>query len=325
MIRVFRLFIILSFLAVLSGCAAKGDTVVLKLAHGLDITHPVHKAMIFMAERAKEKSAGKIRIDIYPSEQLGSERELIEQVQIGCIDMTKTSTAPLESFIPSMGVFSVPYIFRDHDHRWKVLLNPIGKKILNSGEKVGLRGLCYYDAGSRSFYTKDKPVNSPADLKGMKIRVMKSKTSMEMVKELGASPTPISWGELYTSLQQGVVDGAENNPPSFYTSRHYEVCRYYCLDEHTAIPDILLISYVVWKGLPENVRKILQESADESMMFQRKLWKEKTAESMKVVEEAGVEVIYPDKEFFRSKVRNMHERYRGTEIGNILEEIKAVN
>jgi len=308
----------------LTGCAKKSDVIVLKLGHGLDITHPVHKAMVFMAERLAEKSGGRVKLEIYPNEQLGSEREMIEQLQIGSIDMTKTSTSPMEGFIPSMGVFSVPYIFRDQEHYWKVLEGPIGKKLLAAGEGVGVKGLCFYDAGSRSFYTKNKPILQPSDLKGMKIRVQQSATSMEMVKALGASPTPIDWGELYTSLQQGVIDGAENNPPSFETSHHYEVCKHYSLDEHTTVPDIILISIATWKKLPDDVRRMVQEAADESSQYQRKLWAEKTVESLKAVEAAGVKIYKPDKAPFMAMVRPMHDSYKGTEIGALLEQIKGV-
>ena len=147
---------------------------------------------------------------------------------------------------------------------------------------------------------------------------------MEMVRSLGASPTPIAWGELYTALQQGVVDGAENNPPSFETSRHYEVCKYYSLDEHTTVPDLLLISYVVWKKLPDDVKKIVQGAANESMLYQKELWKKKTEQSMNIVKEAGVKVIYPKKSLFQKEVKAMHDKYKGTVKGGLLERIKKV-
>ncbi len=309
----------------LSGCAEKEPGAkVLKLAHGLDTTHPVHKAMVFMAEKVKEKSAGRLRIDIYPSEQLGSERECIEQLQIGALAMTKTSSSPLESFIPKMKVLGLPYLFRDSQHYWKVLLGPIGKELLAAGESVGLSGLCFYDAGARSFYTKNKLVETPADLDGLKIRVQKSPVAMQMVKTMGGSATPIDWGELYTSLQQGVVDGAENNPPSFYTSMHYEICKYYILDEHTRPPDVLLISTPVWNKLSPEFQRILREAADESVAYQRQLWAEKTKENLQAVEEAGVIIIRPDKTPFRKAVEPMLEQYEGTEIGELAAGIAAV-
>ncbi len=296
----------------------------LKLAHVLDTSHPVHRGMEFMADRLAEKSGGKMRIDIYPSGQLGAERELIELLQIGSLAITKVSASPMESFVPEMKLFSIPYVFRSEDHLWSVLNGPIGKRILLAGQDYYLRGLCYYDAGSRSFYTKDKPIQSPAELAGLKIRVQKSQTSVKMIQALGGAATPISWGELYTALQQGVVDGAENNPPSFYLSKHYEVCKYYSLDEHTSVPDLLLMSTHVWNSLTDQQQSWLQEAVDESVVHQRKLWKESTDNALAEVRNAGVKVIYPDKSLFREAVTEMHESYRGTPVYELINEINGI-
>lgn len=318
------LSILLILSAILFSCQDKSSVKVLKLAHVLDASHPVHKGMVYMAGKLVEKSQGKMRVDIYTSGQLGGERDLIELLQIGSLAMTKVSTAPLEAFVPEMKIFGIPYVFRDDEHRWKILNGPIGQKMLLSGEDYFLRGMCYYDAGSRSFYTKERLIKSPADLAGLKIRVMKSITAVKMVQSLGGSATPIPWGELYTSLQQGVVDGAENNPPSFYLSKHYEVCKYYSLDEHTAVPDILLMSTVVWNSLDAQQQQWVQEAIDESVEYQKKLWKEASDDALRAVQEAGVEVIYPDKTPFRQSVREMHESYRGTSIYDLIKEIDAV-
>ena len=280
--------------------------------------------MVHMAERLDEISGGKMRIDIYPSGQLGGERETVELVQIGSLAMTKVSTSPLESFVPAMQLFSIPYVFRDREHFFKVLDSEIGKELLESTEVARLRGLGYYDAGSRSFYTTDKRVRSPADLAGLKIRVQKSQTSVRMVAALGGSATPISWGELYTALQQGVVDGAENNPPSFYLSRQYEVSKYYTLDEHTSVPDILLMSSRIWDDLTPDQQAWLQEAVDDSVAYQRKLWQEATDEALAAVQAAGVEVIYPDKAPFQQAVVAMKESYAGTEVADLLKRIEAV-
>jgi tripartite ATP-independent transporter DctP family solute receptor len=325
--KAFVLLAALSITALLffPACSKKApDVTVLKLAHGLDTNHPVHKAMEFMAQKVAEKSAGKLRIDIYPSEQLGSERECIEQLQLGALDMTKTSSSPLESFLPQIKVLGLPYLFTDSAHYWKVLLGAIGKELLDAGKPVGLKGLCFYDAGARSFYTRSRLVNTPADLKGMKIRVQKSDMAIRMIEAMGASATPIDWGELYTSLQQGVVDGAENNPPSFYTSLHYEICKYYILDEHTRPPDVLLISTVVWNRLSPELQSILQKAVDESVGFQRKLWAQKEAENLQQVEQAGVTIIRPDKQPFREAVKSMWDQFEGTEIGRLAERIRNV-
>lgn len=309
----------------ISGCARPSDEIAIKLGHGLDVSHPVHKAMVYMGERLAEKSDSTMRIDVYPSQQLGTERETLELLQIGSLGLTKVSSSVLESFVPEFQVFGLPYLFRDEEHRFAALDSAVGRDILRSGQQFGLRGLTYYDAGTRSFYTKDRPVETPDDLRGLKIRVQESPVAMQMVAALGGSPTPIAWGELYTALQQGIVDGAENNPPSFFTSRHYEVCRYYTLDEHTAVPDVVLVSRTLWDNLSSQQRQWLQEAADESAEYQRELWAESVEESLAAVEEAGVEIIRPDKEAFSSRVSAMYEAYQSNHtVYELVERIQAV-
>jgi len=308
-----------------AGCEKKNQNSVkvLKLSHGLDISHPVHHAIEFMAKRVAEKSNGTMRIDIYPGEQLGNERDSLELLQLGCLAMTKTSSSALESFADEFKVLGLPYLFRDIDHYWKVLRGPVGKNLLRSSEPKNLRGLCYYDAGARSFYAK-KPIHSPEDLKGLKIRTQPSDMAMRMVEAMGASPTPISWGELYTSLQQGVVDGAENNPPSLYTSRHYEVCKYYSLDQHTRPPDVILISTFVWNELTPEQQNILQEAADESSVYSQQLWSDFAKKSLEEMQKVGLNVIYPNKKPFRDAVQNMWKNFEGTKIGDLAKQIEEV-
>jgi tripartite ATP-independent transporter DctP family solute receptor len=309
----------------LLSCASVKKHKSLKLAHGLDPTHPVHKAMVYMAERLEEKSGGKLTMTIYPSGQLGSEQQCVELLQIGSLAITKVSAAVMESFTENFQVLGLPYIFRSAEHSFNVLDGDIGKELLLSTEQYNIRGLCFYDAGARSFYTIDKPVANPDDLKGLKIRVMKSQTAMSLVKAMGGSPTPISWGELYTALQSGVVDGAENNPPSFYTSRHYEVCKNYILNEHTRVPDVMIISTVVWNSLSKQEQKWLQDAANESVIEERKLWAESEIESLKIVQQAGVKVTYPDKEPFAAKVQELLQGYESNpEIYDLIQRIQAV-
>jgi tripartite ATP-independent transporter DctP family solute receptor len=310
---------------IVTACGSQKRVKVLKLGHGLDPEHPVHQAMLFMAQQLSEKSSGTMHIDIYPSQQLGTERECLELLQIGSMGMTKVSASVLESFAPAFKVFSLPYIFRDEAHKFKIYEGKIGKQLLLGAEKYWLRGLCFYDAGSRSFYTKDRPVYTPEDLSNLKIRTQESATSMRLVNAMGASATPISWGELYTALQQGVVDGAENNPPSFYTSHHYEVCKYYCLNEHTAVPDVLIISTIVWNTFSKEERNWLQQAADTSAQYQKKIWKKASDEALKKVQDAGVEIIIPDKKPFMDKVSPLYEEYRSQEeIYAIIQAIKGV-
>jgi tripartite ATP-independent transporter DctP family solute receptor len=298
--------------------------VVLKLAHVLPASAPVHKAMVRMSELAAEKSAGLVDIQIFPNGQLGGETETIEQMQSGALAMVKASTAPMEGFIPEMAVFSVPYLFRDADHFWKVLNGDIGKSILLKGADLGIRGLCYYDSGARSFYTVDKPVLTPDDLQGMKIRVMKSKTAMDMVDALGGSPTPIPFGELYTALQQSMVDGAENNPPSMYDTRHWEVAKHYSLDEHARIPDIVLFSQQIWDSLSPQVQQWVQEAADESVVYQKQIWNDYVQECLHKLEAEGVKVYRPSKEPFQELAKQMYENFDGTPVQELIEQIQSI-
>ena len=306
------------------GCRRRYDVKVFKLSHSLSTEHPVHKAIAFMAQRVAELSGGSLRVDVYPGEQLGSEREAIELVQLGILAMTKTSTGPMEGFVPAMKVYGLPYLFRDSDHMWNVLNGDIGRQLLEAGASKGLKGLCYYDAGARSFYTTERKIATPADLAGLKIRVQKSEMSRRMIEAMGGSPTPIDWGELYTSLQQGVVDGAENNPPSFFNSRHYETSKYYTLDEHLRVPDMLVISPTVWNELSSEHQAVLRRAVGESVEFQRKLWAETERENLAAVREAGVEIIRPDKQPFVEAVQSLWQEFERTEIGELAKDIRAV-
>jgi len=295
-------FIFFALVLALGGCQLDTGVKVIKMGHAQVVSHPVHQAMIFLGKRLEEKSGGKIKVKVYPNQQLGTERELLELLQIGSVGMTKVSAASLEAFSPEISVLGLPYLFRDDAHITQVLEGEIGKELLLSTEKYWLRGLCFYDAGKRSFYSKTKPIATPADLAGLKVRVQESKMAINMVRGMGGSPTPVSYGELYTALQQGIVDAAENNPPSFYNSRHYEVCKYYSIDEHTAIPDVVLVSTKVWSELSPEEQVWLQEAADESAAYQTKLWKEAVEEALREVQKAGVEISYPSKEPFLEKV-----------------------
>lgn len=297
---------------------------VLKLGHSLDTAHPVHLAMVFMKERLEALSGGRVTVDIYPGSVLGSETQCIEQLQNGSLAMTKTSAATMENFIPAMGVFGLPYIFRDNDHYWKVINGEIGRDLLRKGENKFLRGLCYYDAGSRNFYTKETPIRTPDDLKGLKIRVVNSKTAIDMVKAMGGAPTPIAWGELYSALAQGTVDGAENNPPSFVSNKHYEICKHFTLDGHTRIPDLLLVSTKVWNKLDPQVREWLQQAADESSEYQRKLWQEKTVESLEQARAEGVTVYEVNTAEFAAKVAPMLTEVKDLAVKEMLRKIGEV-
>ncbi|MEY2997807.1 MAG: hypothetical protein RIQ82_1188 [Bacteroidota bacterium] len=314
---------ILILVLLLTSCNDVVQKRTIRLGHGLDTNHSVHKAMVKMGEELYRLSSGTMVLKIYPNQQLGSERECLELLQIGSLDITKVSTGVLENFSPNMKVFGLPYLFRNKAHSFKVLDGEIGKKLLGETLAFRIKGLAYYDAGSRSFYTKSKPIYTPADLEGLKVRVMESVTAMKMVESMGGSPTPISWGELYTSLQQEVVDGAENNPPSFYLSKQFEVCKYYTLDEHTTLPDVLVCGSYFWDTLNAEQIKWMQEAVDISVRYQRTLWAASEANSLEQLEKSGVQIIYPDKSAFAQLVKPVYDLYSSSEsLNNLIMEIK---
>jgi len=315
----------LIFSVLLSSCSKPEEQVLtLRMAHTLDQEHVVHKAMVKMAERLEHYSNGTMKIRIYSGGQLGSERELIELLQIGALALTKVSAAPLEGFAPNMQLFSVPYVFRDEAHLWQVLEGEIGQQLLAELTPVRLKGLGYYDAGSRSFYTTKKKVTTPADLAGLKFRVPNSQTAVQMVQTLGGAATPVDWGELYTALQQGVVDGAENNPPSFYLSRHYELSKYYVLDEHTSVPDVILMSKHIWNTLNTEQQGWLKQATADSVVWQREAWQAQTRDALAQVKAAGVEVIYPDKQPFIDAVQPLHQALKDRPVGALMAKIAAM-
>jgi len=298
---------------------------VLKLGHTLNTNHPVHLGIERMRQRLQQLSGGTMTIDIYPGSVLGTEVQCIEQLQNGSLTMTKTSAVALESFIPEMAVFGLPYIFRDQTHCWNVLEGDIGKRLLKKGEIKRLRGLCYYDAGSRNFYSKSNPLRSPDDLSKLKIRVMNSASAMDMVEAFGASPTPIAWGELYSALAQGTVDGAENNLPSFTTNKHYEVCKHFALDGHSRIPDLLMIGTVAWDRLSEQQQQWLTDAATQSAVYQRSLWAEETNKARELAESEGVTFYDVDTSQFARQVQPMLDAIDNEVLRQLLQDIREIN
>ena len=296
----------------------------LRVGHVLDTNSPVHKAMIFFGEKLESYSNGSIKLKVYPSSQLGNERENLELLQLGSLDIAKVSSAVLENFVPEMGVFSLPYLFKDSKHLWQCLNGPIGKDLLLKGEKFWLRGLCYYDAGFRSFFLKNKAVEVPEDLKGLKIRVMRSNLQIRTINMLGGNATPLAFSELYSALQQGVVDGAEGNPPTFYQKRFYDHCKYLVLDEHSSPPDVLLISTHTWAKLNAQERVWVEKAIEESVVYQRKLWDQMTLMVYEEVEKSGIKIFKPEKMNFFKKVQPIYDDLKSTVIGEIAKRIRNI-
>ena len=320
----YKLLLLAIFFIGISSCSKDDETKMLYLGHTLPQTHPVHKGILKFKKVLEAKSGGTLKVKIFPDAQLGSEREVLELLQIGSVAATKVSAATLSNFVPEYHILGIPYLFRDKQHQFDVLEGEIGKSILEKGSKFWLRGLCYYDAGSRSFYTSEKAIRTPEDLKGLKIRVMNNQMAINMVNSMGGSATPLAYGELYTAIQQGVVDGAENNPPSFVSSNHYEISKYYTLDQHSSVPDVLLIGTKYWEKLSEEEKVWVQEAADESSQAQKVYWNDSVEESMKVAKESGVEVIIPEKSLFADKSKSVVEEFvkDHPEMASIVDQIK---
>ena len=318
------LIVLLLSLMTLS-CQKKDQQVIsISLAHNSDIQHPIHQALIYFDKRLKIISNNTMSLKLFPGEQLGSEREILELIQIGTIGMTKISASSLETFVPQMKIFNLPYLFKSKSHFWQVLNSAIGEELLQNGEKYRIKGLGYFDAGSRSFYTVNKKIESPKDLAGLKIRVMGSQSAVDMVNTMGGASTPVSWSEIYTALQQGIVEGAENNPPSFFYSKHYEVSKYYLLDEHTSIPDVIVIGTHVWNKLNLEQQQWLKHVMAETTIYQRKLWDEATKMAFTKIKEAGVVVMKADKSLFQSSVKSIYQKIESTEILTLIDKVRLM-
>jgi tripartite ATP-independent transporter DctP family solute receptor len=300
---------------------AGSKKVVIRLAHVLPASHSVHASLLFMSSRVSELSGGAVDLQVLGGAQLGTEPESIKHVQKGSIAAAKVSAAALEPFVSDMAVFGMPYLFRDEKHCWNVLLGDIGKEILRAAESQGLHGVAYYDSGSRSFYTLSRPIKKPTDVKGLRLRVQPSKQAQKMITILGGSPTPLAYGDVYTALQKGKIDGAENNPPSFYTSRHYEVAKHYSIDEHTRVPDVIVFGKKVWSGLSAQTRAWIEQAAAESVAFQRRLWRDQTEEALREVQKAGVTIYRPDQSIFAAAMGPMYTQADGTRLGELARRI----
>lgn len=307
-----------------SGCGNLASRDRITLAHTLDEQHPVHLAMERFRDELVRLSSGSLAVEIFPNAQLGTERELVELVQIGALAMTKVSSLSLENFSQDMRVFSLPYLFNDNEHYWRVLEGDTGQEILGSLSSVLLKGIGYYDAGARSFYMTEGPVNSPADIQGKTLRVLPSEALVQTIETFGGAAAPIAFGELYAALQQGVVQGAENNPPSLVSARHHEVARYYSLDEHVSAPDVVVMSQRVWDGLDAQQQAWVREAMQISVAYQREVWRVATEKALTVLKKSGVIINAPEKVPFREATQALRDSYSGSRVGTLANRIVAL-
>ena len=324
-----RVLLILLLGAVILCAQAAQEKIILRAADVHIRTYPTVQGLLLMAEYVKARSNGRIEIQVFEGGQLGDERSTIELCRAGIIDIVRTATGPVEAFYPLIGVFSLPYIFRSETHMWSVLQGSIGKYILDGLESAGFIGLAYYDAGARHFYTvSGKPITKPEDVRGLKIRVRQTEVEIAMVEALGGIPVAMAFGEVYTALQTGVIDGAENNIPSYgpFGVFHYEVAKNLTLDGHLRNPEVIIISKVTWDRLSPDDRQLLREAALASVAYQASLWDdvvEKTLIELRKPE-AGVRFIEVDVSAFQAAMQPVYDRFRArfeTPIGNLIDLI----
>jgi tripartite ATP-independent transporter DctP family solute receptor len=313
-----------SVVAFLAGNVALAQTVTLRAADNQPDDYPTVQGLYFMADYLAAASDGRIQMEVFSGGQLGDERSTIEQVQLGVIDIVRTSTSPVGEFYPPMGVYSLPFIFRSESHFWKVVQGPIGKELLDGLEQAGMVGLAYYDSGSRNFYTTQRPIRGVADLQGLRIRTQQSRVVLDMMEALGADAVPMAFGEVYSALQTGVIDGAENNFPSYgpFGVRHYEVAPYFTLNAHARVPEVVMISKATWDSLSPEDQALVREAALASVPVQAALWRDLVERSRQAVVEAGSEIIEVDIQEFQDAMAPVFERY-GPQFGDLLERILA--
>jgi tripartite ATP-independent transporter DctP family solute receptor len=271
--------------------------------------YPTVEAVKFMGERLKQLTGGKHSVRVFNNSALGSEKDTIEQTKIGALAMTRVNIAPMNNICPETQVPTMPFLFRSKDHMRKVLDGPVGEEILAACAPQGFVGLAFYDSGARSLYTAKKPVRSLADAKGLKVRVQQSDLWVSLLEAMGANATPMPFGEVYTALKTGVVDAAENNYPSYESSRHFEVARYYSVTEHSMAPEMLLFSKRVWDTLSPDDQKAIRQAARESVPHMRKLWDEREEKSLAAVKAAGAEIIQVDKASFQNAMKPVYDKF----------------
>lgn len=289
--------------------------------------YPTVQAVIHMGKLVSERTGGKYDVKVFPQSALGSEKDTVEQTKLGALDMVRVNTAVFTAIAPETLVPSLPFVFKSKEHMRRVLDGPIGDDILAALEPQGFIGLAFYDSGSRSIYTPSKPIKSVVDMKGLKVRVQQSDMWVSLMQALGANATPLPYAEVYTALKTGVVDAAENNWPSYDTSRHFEVAKFYSLTEHSMAPEVLVFSKRIWDGLSADERKIIRQAAKDSVPHMRKLWDEQEEKSRKIVEAAGVTIVSDvDKNSFAEAVKPVYAKFASDpKLQSLITRIQQTN
>lgn len=299
------------------------DLLVLRYAENQPTDYPTVIAAQYFADLVKKRTDGRIIIKVLANAQLGDEKTIIEQLVFGGIEMARVSLSPLSEYVPEMNLLQLPYLYDDRDHFWAVLDSELGSYFLDTCNKQGMIGLSWYDAGARSFYTTSK-ITSLEDMQGLTIRIQESELMEKLVKALGASGVKTNFKDVYQALQTGIIDGAENNWPSFESTGHYTVAKYLLLDEHTRVPEVQIVSSIIWEKLSFEDQSIIKQAALESSFYERQLWQEKEKASENKVRLSGIEVVYLDndmKESFRKATQSLYEPYEQN-YADILKQIQ---
>ena len=312
-----RRLVLSAGLAIACPAVLRAQPVGMRLAHGLPVSHPVHPAMQHFADLVRERSNGEIDITLFADGQLGQESDLLSQVQAGKLDFLKVSASLLERFHPAYKVLNLPFTLRDRAHWQAVTGGEIGREILDTTTPAGLAGLTFYDAGARSFYGQ-KPIRHPDDLKGLKIRIQRSETMVQLLKLFGAQGVELAWGNVYTALKSGVVDGAENSVAALIVGRHVEVVSHYSLDEHTMIPDVLLAGRARLQAMRPDQQSIIREAAAASYHHMNRLWQEFEAQSRVLIEQRGVSFVTVDKAPFIAAAAPLADLFAGADASRAL-------
>jgi tripartite ATP-independent transporter DctP family solute receptor len=306
---------------------AWAQKMVLKASDVHPLGYPTVEAVTRMGKKLEQATNGRLSIQMFPSMQLGGEKEAIEQAQVGALALARVSVGPVGSVVDDLNVFNMPFVFRDVTHMRQVIDGEIGKELLEkitNNPQTRLVGLCWMDAGSRNVYNSRKPVRSVEDLKGLKIRMMGNPLFVDTMNALGGNGVAMGMDQVYSALQTGVVDGAENNPPSYDSFGHYTIAKNYSLTEHLIIPEILVFSKRIWDGLSKDDQELIRKVSAEAQQEQRKLWDERVAESMKKIKDAGIEVItFSDKKPFQDAVKPVWDKY-GAKYDALVKRIQAV-
>ena len=315
-------------LGTLTGCGSADGKRIVRVAHVQAESHPEHIGLEAFKEYVEERLGDKYEIQIFPNELLGNAQKAIELTQTGAIDFTVAGTANLETFADVYEIYSMPYLFASEEAYHAAMEDrDYMKKIYESTDAAGFEVVTWFDAGTRSFYATE-PIHTPDDMVGMKLRVQQSPASIAMVNAMGAAASPMSFGEVYTAMQQGVVDGAENNELALTNNKHGEVAKYYCYDKHQMIPDMLVANKRFYEGLPEEDRKVFEEAALLATQVEREEWVKQIQEAKDYAENVmGVEFYDPDQSLFREKVLPLHEQMleKNPAIRDIYDHIQTFN